>query len=371
MAKVNTRGAGLALIVGHMAGMIDIAALPVWVGTLISGFGLAPAQAGGLATLFLGGVVVSSVALAPVFHRMPGRWMPSLGFAGAAVAFFAMTQVTGFGALAVAHLVAGFCNGLAVSFIHGTMARRMSPHRIFAMGSLALGIFAVVFLGGAPVLIARHGGATLFAVLGAVMAVGAVVTAALFPRVTGHEDVIRSRFRPRVWFAILGIMGMALTQAMMFSFVERIGADAGFTLQQVQLGLVLSGALAILPAIFATLLEKRLPAVGVAITGAVLQGVLAVMLSRATEYPVYLGSMLLFPFIMLFTHTFVFGYLARIEPSGRANAATPAMIMTGSATGPLLGGVLVQASGYPALGLAAAGIAVLAVAGFALSRREA
>lgn len=368
--RLDTRGAGIALVIGHMAGMIDIPALPIWVGTLIAGYGMQPAQAGGLATLFLAGVVISSVALSHRFHRMPGRWMPTIGFAVASASFFAMTGLASFGAFAVAHLVAGLANGLAISFVHGTMGRRASPHRIFALGSLALGLLAVVFFGGAPVLIAKFGRETLFVILGAAMAIGAVVTALMFPAASENEDVIadQARFTRKVWFAILGIMCMALNQAMVFSFVERVGVHRGFSPDQIRLALVLSGALAILPAILATVLEKRLPAVGVAVAGAAAQGICALILSHGAGYDLYLAGMVLFPFIMLFTHTFVFGHLARIEPSGRANAATPAMIMTGSATGPLLGGVLVQTAGYNALGLAAGGIAALALVAYTQSR---
>ncbi len=378
MVKVNGKSASLALIIGHMAGMIDIAALPVWVGTMISGYRMNPTQAGAVATLFLGGVVLSSVLLSPLFHKMPGRWMPAAGFLGASLCFLAMTGMTSFGPLAVTHLIAGFCNGFAISFVHGTMARTWNPHRIFALGSLALGIFAVFFLGGAPAVIAQHGGPVLFVILGVVMAAGAVVTAAFFPAVTQPEDVMtegvmaeRTRFNRCVWLAILGIMCMALVQAMIFSFAERIGTDAGFTLPKVQFALAFSGTISILPSILASILEKRLPPIRVAIGGAFLQGVFAVILSQALDYPLYVAAMVVFPFIMIFTHTFVFGYLARIEPTGRANAATPAMIMTGSATGPLLGGVLVQSSGYGALGLAAVAIGLIAIAGFTASWRAA
>ena len=37
MSDVNSWGARVALVSGHMAGMIDQPALPVWVGTLIAG----------------------------------------------------------------------------------------------------------------------------------------------------------------------------------------------------------------------------------------------------------------------------------------------------------------------------------------------
>jgi predicted MFS family arabinose efflux permease len=68
----------------------------------------------------------------------------------------------------------------------------------------------------------------------------------------------------------------------------------------------------------------------------------------------------------LFTHTFLFGLLAKLDTSGRAVALTPAMLMTGAAIGPILGGTLVVLSGYEAIGYA---IAVLAAtASFLVSR---
>ena len=77
----------LALMVAHCAGMIDLVALPVWVGTLVSHFHLSPQTAGMLATLFLLGAVLASLFVAPRFDRLPGRGVASVGFAVAAAAF--------------------------------------------------------------------------------------------------------------------------------------------------------------------------------------------------------------------------------------------------------------------------------------------
>jgi predicted MFS family arabinose efflux permease len=78
----------------------------------------------------------------------------------------------------------------------------------------------------------------------------------------------------------------------------------------------------------------------------------------------YAAAASVFAAVMIFTHTFGFGLLARLEPTGRALAATPAMMMTGAAIGPVLGGTLVKAYGYGSLAFAAAAIAALAVACF-------
>ena len=67
---------------------------------------------------------------------------------------------------------------------------------------------------------------------------------------------------------------------------------------------------------------------------------------------------------MIFTHTFAFGLLSKLDPTARALAATPAMLMIGATVGPILGGTLVQSFGYGSLGVAAVVIAAVAFALF-------
>jgi predicted MFS family arabinose efflux permease len=372
MSKVNALGSRVAMVVGHMAGMIDMAALPIWVGVLIAGYSLAPAQAGALPTLFLFGVVIASLVLSQLFHRLPGRWMPALGFGLSAAIFYLMSTTQFYGLLMAGHLAAGVCTGVALSFTHGTMGRTSNPHRIFAMGNLMLGVFAVFFFGAAPRLIADFGPPTIFRIFAAVMTFGAVVTVALFPASSVSEDVRLSaaRLTGPVWLVIAATTLMALVQAMTFSFLERMGADRGLPQDQIQTVLIALGLVAITPAIFAALLEKRLPAIGVACGGALLQGLVAILISWSTSLVPYAGGAIAFPFIMIFTHTFVFGHLARLDPTGRAVAATPAVLMSGSMIGPLLGGILVQNVGYQALGAAALAFDLVAIGLFAASRSQ-
>jgi len=64
----------IALMVAHCAGMVDLVALPVWVGALIAQYQFTPPQAGGLATLFLVGAVLSSLFSRPASTG----WIPGL-----------------------------------------------------------------------------------------------------------------------------------------------------------------------------------------------------------------------------------------------------------------------------------------------------
>lgn len=370
-----SKGGVAALLVAHCAGMVDLVALPVWMGALIAHHQLDPQRAGALVTLFLAGAVVASVWCAPRFARLPARVLAVGGFAASALVFalLARTPASDWGVMAGLHALGGLAAGTALSVTHGTLGRGGNPHRLFAYAGIALGLFALAFMIIVPPLVAARGAPVFFGALGLVMAVAAAVSVVAFPSVAGGATSapVRAPLSAAVWFGILGISAMAVVQAMMFSFIERIGMDRGFGQAQVHGVLVAVGLVNLLPAALAALLEKRLSAHTVLLAGPLLQIAIAIGITHSLVFGPYAFAVSVCAFVMIFTHTFVFGLLARLDPSGRAVSATPAMVMTGAAIGPVLGGTLVRASGYPALGVAAAAIAALAFVCFFLMRASA
>jgi predicted MFS family arabinose efflux permease len=370
---MNTRSTStlghVALIVAHCAGMVDLVALPVWVGTLIQHYQLDPQQAGGLATLFLIGAVISSVFLASRFQRVKGRWVTAGGYALAAACFGVLSQPLDYTTMAALHALGGLAAGAALSVTHGTIARSHNPHLKFAIVGIGLGVFAVLFLGASPKVIDAAGGYMLFAIFGAVMLLASLVSAAGFPEPEREATAVGTpvaRIPRAVWFGIVGISAMALVQSMTFSFLERVGADRGYSLTLITGVLVVLGMVNLLPAALAAMLEKRWPARRVLLAGPVIQALLAAVIMNAPSFYAYAAAASVFAAVMIFTHTFAFGLMARLEPSGRAMAATPAMLMVGAAIGPVLGGTLVKTAGYGSLGLAAVLIGGVAV--FCMSR---
>jgi predicted MFS family arabinose efflux permease len=359
------------LMVAHCAGMIDLVTLPVWVGALISQYHFDPQKAGALATLFLAGAVTASLFFAPRFQRVMGRVAAPAGYGTAAVAFGLMSVMQDFGAMALLHALAGFSAGCGLSFTHGTIGRSANPHRLFAMAGLALGVFAILMLGGLPALIASAGGAALFQVFALVMALTAVLTWWAFPEPHAVEAGPLSqagRLPAPVWRAMVGVSCMALVQAMLFSFVERIGAER-FGAPAVATMLVAMGLVTLLPAPLAALLEKRLAPQRVMLAGPLAQVAVAFGITQAWVFGPYAAAAILLPCVMIFTHTFAFGLIARLDASGRAVAATPAMTMIGAAVGPVLGGTLVKLGGYGHLATAAVVVAAMAVLCFASLRQ--
>src|SRR3954468_2274652 len=97
---VNGLKGRISLVLCHCAGMMDIVALPVWVGIVLIGqYGLPPQAAGGLATMFLAAVVASSLYFAPRVTRIRGTVAAPAGYALAAAAFFALSGTRDYGVM--------------------------------------------------------------------------------------------------------------------------------------------------------------------------------------------------------------------------------------------------------------------------------
>ncbi len=351
-----------ALVIGHFSGMLDLIALPVWVGALVERYGFSPQEAGALATLFLLGAVGASMFCAPRFNTFNQRLVTVAGFGVAAAAFFLASLQTGFVPLAILHIISGVAVGMALSMVHGTMGRTANPHRLIAMAGIALGLFAIILLAGIPQLLIARGGPVLFQVFGGIMAFAALSCALMFRNPDRIEEQAAVPFSRAIWLSIFGISLMTFNQAMVFSFVEVIGKSRGFSAESVLGVLIALGFVNfIVPSPLAVFLQTRVPATLVTQAGPAVQAVLAIIVTWATALEVWAPAAAVFVAVQIFTHTFAFGRLAQLDPTGRAVAATPAMLMVGAALGPVAGGVLGGNFGYEALGIAAVAVSILSI----------
>jgi len=372
----NKRGI-FALMVAHCAGMLDLVALPVWIGTLVSRYAFDPQEAGGLATLFLVGASLASVWFSPRFTRVNAKWAAVGGFGLSALAFVLSSVQASLPVLAGLHLLGGLAAGTALSFTHGTMGHSANPHRVFAWAGLAIGIFGILFMGATPGIVAKSGGPALFLVFAGVMGAATLAALLFFPAPSRHialDEAGGKRglppLRRSVWFCIVAVALLAMAQAITLSFFERIGMARGFGRELVTLALVTYGIVTLFPAPLAGLLEKRIAATTVICTVPLLQAAFAMTITHTSSYVLYAGAGALMAFTIIFTHTFAFGLLARLDPSGRAVAATPAMLMVGAAIAPFLGGTLVKFIGFEAIGYAALVMVAIELVLFNLARKD-
>lgn len=380
MTTTESKRGIFALMVAHIAGMLDLVTLPVWVGTLISQYHFAPQKAGGLATLFLLGASAASMYLAPRFNRINPKITAVLGFAIACVAFVIASRNASFGALTILHILGGLAAGVGLSATHGTIGHAANPHRTFAFVGLALGIFSIVFLGAAPGIVDANGGPALFIIFALIMGAASLVGLLFFPKGTRHigaDDAEEAQAHGEklpplgaaVWFSIVAIALMNTAQAITLSFFQQVGEARGFSLQMITISLVIYGVVIVFTAPIAALLEKKFAAITVVSILPVLQAVFSMLAMHTSSHVLYTISGAMMAFTIIFVHTFAFGLLARLDPTGRAVAGTPAMLMVGSAVAPFVGGTLLQFIGFGAIGYAAIVVVAIELFCFNQTRR--
>lgn len=363
-----------ALLLGHCAGMLDLVGLPVWVGANLIGFyQFDPQKAGLLATVFLLCAVIASLGLAPRFGRMSAKAVTVVGYAVASLAFVALATFAGndYPTMLVLHAIGGLGAGSALTMVDGTIGRSDNPHRMFAYAGVAVALFSILVLGSGPAIIGKQGGSALWLVFAGVMGLASLLALLAFPQVPAarhHPEGATGRISRHVWFGIIGMSILCMAHSMIFPFVERMGIDRGYAASLVAGVLVSIGLANLVPSPLAAVLEKRLRPERAIVGGTVFHMVLVLFVTQVPRLEVYVSLVAILTTPLLFMHTFLFGLMARLDPSGRAVAATPAMLMIGSAVGPALGGTLLVASSYSGLGIGVAAFGFLAAIFFSQIR---
>src|SRR5450830_1835777 len=131
MNTPDTLGGRAVLTLAHVAGMVDMVALPLWIGALMQYYQFSAPQAGGTVSLFLLAVVLVSSVLAPHFSCLPHRLMAAGGFTVTACAFllayFQQSSPEHWGWLVALHGLAGAGIGCSLSVTHGAIGRNSNP----------------------------------------------------------------------------------------------------------------------------------------------------------------------------------------------------------------------------------------------------
>ena len=365
--------------------MLDLVILPLWIGGMIETYKLTPQGAGGMVTLFLIGVLITNSFFSRRYGTLPNKAVVATGYGLGALCFFAMTYAPSLTSVPVIyvlgalHVVAGCGAGSSLSCVHGTIARSNNPHRNFAIANLGVGAFAIPFFAVTPNLMPLFGVNAVFIAVAMLMAVAALAALSFFPVPASMSGPLprrlpastkKSYYGPALLFGFAGVVLLQTAGSATNSFTEQVGVADGFSIASIGAMLAVNGFVAILAPLFAGLLEKRLAPVTVAAFALSVHGLCSIALTQTASFAVFSGAFMTMIFMTIFGHTFIFGLFAKLDPSGRFNAATPSMLMLGTAIGPLLGGTVVQTLGFRAMGLTSGCLALTGAVCFLLIGRN-
>ncbi|MFG2504367.1 MFS transporter [Streptomyces rubiginosohelvolus] len=347
-------GAAWPLVAVFTAGYLASYLLPTVVGRLSAHLGLSPAQAGLVGSALLLSSAGAGFALAGRVERLGARTPARAGLILAAVGYNCAALAGSVPLVVLGVMVGGFGSGTATAVAASGIAARRDPHRTSSLGLLTVSATAGVLYLTIPHL---GGGHRLpFAAIALVALLVWPATARLDGARTAEEtsSPITGRLPHRRSGLVLagGMLVWSMAQNALWGVSSRIGLDqAG--LSEVTVGAVFAAALGagLLGVTGAGLLGARLGRAVPIGLGTVVIAASIVLSSSARDLGSFATGEIMWNTVYPVVLSYLIGLAASLDIRGRWAVLAGSASSVGVACGPLLGSVLSEEAGYPAMGL--------------------
>ncbi|MFD4591123.1 MFS transporter [Streptomyces rubiginosohelvolus] len=347
-------GAAWPLVAVFTAGYLASYLLPTVVGRLSAHLGLSPAQAGLVGSALLLSSAGAGFALAGRVERFGARTPARAGLLLAAVGYGCAALAGSVPLVVLGVMVGGFGSGTATAVAASGIAARRDPHRTSSLGLLTVSATAGVLYLTIPHL---GGGHRLpFAAIALVALLVWPATARLDGARTAEEtsSPITGRLPHRRSGLVLagGMLVWSMAQNALWGVSSRIGLDqAG--LSEVTVGAVFAAALGagLLGVTGAGLLGARLGRAVPIGLGTVVIAASIVLSSSARDLGSFATGEIMWNTVYPVVLSYLIGLAASLDVRGRWAVLAGSASSVGVACGPLLGSVLSEEAGYPAMGL--------------------
>ncbi|MFJ6511810.1 MFS transporter [Streptomyces sp. NPDC091406] len=347
-------GAAWPLVAVFTAGYLASYLLPTVVGRLSAHLGLSPAQAGLVGSALLLSSAGAGFALAGRVERFGARTPARVGLILAAVGYGCAALAGSVPLVVLGVMVGGFGSGTATAVAAAGIAARRDPHRTSSLGLLTVSATAGVLYLTIPHL---GGGHRLpFAAIALVALLVWPATARLDGARTaeGTASPITGRLPHRRSGLVLagGMLVWSMAQNALWGVSSRIGlVQAG--LSEVTVGAVFAAALGagLLGVTGAGLLGARLGRAVPIGLGTMVIAASIVLSSSATDLGSFATGEIMWNTFYPVVLSYLIGLAASLDVRGRWAVLAGSASSVGVACGPLLGSVLSEEAGYPAMGL--------------------
>ncbi|MEU5324828.1 MFS transporter [Streptomyces parvus] len=347
-------GAAWPLVAVFTAGYLASYLLPTVVGRLSAHLGLSPAQAGLVGSALLLSSAGAGFALAGRVERFGARTPARVGLVLAAVGYGCAALAGSVPLVVLGVMVGGFGSGTATAVAASGIAARRDPHRTSSLGLLTVSATAGVLYLTIPHL---GGGHRLpFAAIALVALLVWPATARLDGVRTAEEtsSPVTGRLPHRRSGLVLagGMLIWSMAQNALWGVSSRIGVvQAG--LSEVTVGAVFATALGagLLGVTGAGLLGARLGRAVPIGLGTVVIAASIVLSSSARDLGSFATGEIMWNTVYPVVLSYLIGLAASLDVRGRWAVLAGSASSVGVACGPLLGSVLSEEAGYPAMGL--------------------
>lgn len=368
---VNSPSAIAVAAIVTAVGIVFFNAMPLVLGTAAEQFGFDNQQIGFIASSYMAGFTLMTVALIVVARRLNWRYTCAAYAILQALSFVVATQTASLNVLLAILFVAGLAGGGLFGVATISLADTRHPDRNLGIGTFAqVALPAVVVLFLPIAIIPRWG----FGGLMSTLALMPVVALVLLPWIvrrsvtSEHQQARSEKQAPEriILLALAGALVFHTAAAAIWAFYERVGNASGIAPEAVgavlSIALLAGGAGSLVPVFLHARSGRLVPIFVAAILQMACLG--SLILAPASSY-LFAGPVFMFAWTV--SIIFQLGNIAALDVTGRYSVAIPAVLGVAAIIGPTVGGVLVVDSDFTRLLLVAGTLIALSTlpAGFA------
>jgi predicted MFS family arabinose efflux permease len=336
--------------------LVTFLVLPLYVGLMERSFGFSESQLGILASMDLVGIALMSLSAPLWVNRWNWRLVVRSALLWMIACNIVSVMVTDLWALCLIRFLAGVSGGMVAVMVISSISFTRNPDRVAALFVVCQVSIQVVGFLVLPAVLAQWGVSGFFTFL-SIIAVLGLALSAYFPtagrekyaaRDTVGDAHLQSSGMHPVW-ALVGMALFFIAQVSVFSFMERLGVNLGFSAQDIGTALtaavIIGLAGAILGAVVSIRFGRLLP---LSISAIVQIGCFAALAGN-TQYSLYIVLAALLQFFWNLPLGYHIGVLIAEDPAHKFVVLVPFMQMLGIAIGPFLGGFALEAGGFSGL----------------------
>lgn len=352
-AGVGITGMLLACIVA-MPGLMPLAVLPLFVGSLIDSPGLNTEAAGAITSLNLLGNALGIFCVSLCLRRFTRHQFVVIG------ALLSMVMEVGsillgwsLAGLLTTRLLSGFGAGLISGAASNWLATRPSPDRGFGLLFFMQFFLSALLLYVLPPVIVQHGTVTFYGLFmtSAVVSIIClpIITQAADNSVNPNGDDIDSPTLDKkpIALTLLAIAFFELVAAGIWAFIERLGIDWRLTPQNIGTALSVGTLAGILGSLLVTFLGTRWGRSRPITQGTITAALgLIVFLFGMPSFGIYVTGLVIFNLAWSYTVPYIQGVQASLDPSGRIAVTGMFVMLLAISMGPFIFGFIIGNRGF-------------------------
>lgn len=347
MEDPQTRIAAVAL---WILGPVGVTLVPILIGTASDQLGLTPEQIGILAAADLAGLFVASLSAVYWVRKISWRKACASGLVILIVGNLLSIWATDYLLLCSLRFFTELGGGILLAVLTACIGDVDKPDRYFAIGIAGTILLSIVFFMGLPPLIGLWGASVIY-ISHAVLA-GLAFSAVGWLPVQGCSRAVVDSDAHSVlvptFFALMALFCVAAAEGGLWSYLGRIGKDAGFSLAATGRVLAIANLTCVAGALTTSVLSTRFGRTLPLCLGLTIFIIGAVLLNQQV-ISLYVVGVVLTQFCWGFTLPYIMLMIVESDASGRYFILLIAFKLGGFALGPAIAALFLLPGSYLAV----------------------